>query len=70
MSKEMNFSRRDLCGREQLRRRGLLHHSRFADLGKAESGERGAEPDEKSAIRLGIASYTFRNFNREQMIGF
>jgi sugar phosphate isomerase/epimerase len=26
--------------------------------------------DEASPIRLGIASYTFRNFNRAQMIGF
>jgi len=26
--------------------------------------------DEGSAIRLGVASYTFRNFNRGQMIGF
>jgi sugar phosphate isomerase/epimerase len=26
--------------------------------------------DEGSAIRLGVASYTFRNFNRSQMIGF
>src|SRR5260370_17979247 len=26
--------------------------------------------DEGSAIRLGVASYTFRNFSRAQMIGF
>jgi sugar phosphate isomerase/epimerase len=26
--------------------------------------------DEASAVRLGLASYTFRNFNRAQMIGF
>src|SRR5258708_36825020 len=26
--------------------------------------------DEASPIRLGLASYTFRNFNRAQMIGF
>jgi sugar phosphate isomerase/epimerase len=26
--------------------------------------------DEASSIRLGVASYTFRNFNRAQMIGF
>ena len=29
-----------------------------------------SSPDEASPIRLGIASYTFRNFNRAQMIGF
>src|ERR1700716_1830051 len=27
-------------------------------------------PDESSPIRLGLASYTFRNFSRAQMIGF
>jgi len=27
-------------------------------------------PDEPSPIRLGLASYTFRNFSRAQMIGF
>jgi len=27
-------------------------------------------PDEASPIRLGVASYTFRNFNRAQLIGF
>ncbi len=26
--------------------------------------------DEGSAIRLGVASYTFRNFNRAQMVSF
>ena len=29
-----------------------------------------ALPDEGTAIRLGVASYTFRNFSRPQMIGF
>jgi hypothetical protein len=29
-----------------------------------------ASPDEASPIRLGVASYTFRNFSRAQMIGF
>jgi sugar phosphate isomerase/epimerase len=29
-----------------------------------------APADEGSAIRLGVASYTFRNFSRAQMIGF
>ncbi len=71
MSKEMNFSRRDFVRAGAVAAAGIAAPTAvFADLGKAESGERGAEPDEKSAIRLGIASYTFRNFNREQMIGF
>src|SRR5205823_14593689 len=30
----------------------------------------GRRADEGSAIQLGVASYTFRNFNRTQMIGF
>src|SRR5207248_8095089 len=30
----------------------------------------GASPEEGSLIRLGVASYTFRNFDRAQMIGF
>ena len=30
----------------------------------------GAPADEGSAIRLGLASYTFRNFSRAQMIGY
>jgi sugar phosphate isomerase/epimerase len=35
----------------------------------AQAAER-APADEGSAIRLGLASYTFRNFSRAQMIGF
>jgi sugar phosphate isomerase/epimerase len=35
----------------------------------AVSAER-APADKRSAIRLGLASYTFRNFSRAQMIGF
>src|ERR1035438_2875880 len=34
----------------------------FAELSQAVAGE--------APIRLGIASYTFRNFSRAQMIGF
>ena len=30
----------------------------------------GSSPDRRSPIRLGLASYTFRNFNRAQLIGF
>jgi hypothetical protein len=36
----------------------------FSSAGKSPS------TDEASRIRLGLASYTFRNFNRGQMIGF
>src|SRR4029077_6532810 len=69
MSKEKNFSRRDFV------RAGAVAAAAgialpTGTLAEIRYGERGAEPDEKSAIRLGIASYTFRNFNRAQMIGF
>jgi sugar phosphate isomerase/epimerase len=33
-------------------------------------GAKGLSADEESPIRLGMASYTFRNFSRTQMIGF
>jgi len=69
MSKEKNFSRRDFV------RAGAVAAAAgialpTGTLAEIRNGERGAQPDEKSAIRLGIASYTFRNFNRAQMIGF
>jgi len=68
MSKEKNFSRRDFV------RAGAVAAAAIAIpsgvLAETRSGGHGAEPDEKSAIRLGIASYTFRNFSRAQMIEF
>ncbi len=39
----------------------------FAETNKKESD---GSPIQGTGIRLGIASYTFRNFNRAQMIGF
>jgi sugar phosphate isomerase/epimerase len=68
MSKEKNFSRRDFVRAGAVAAAGVaLPHSVLAEI---RNGANGPEPDEKSAIRLGIASYTFRNFNRAQMIGF
>jgi len=67
MSKE-NFSRRDFVRAGAVAAAGIaLPGGALAEIRNA---VRGAEPDEKSAVRLGIASYTFRNFNRVQMIGF
>jgi sugar phosphate isomerase/epimerase len=68
MSKVRHCSRRDFV------RAGAVAAAGMALPGGApaeiRNAKRGAEPDEKPAIRLGIASYTFRNFNRAQMIGF
>jgi sugar phosphate isomerase/epimerase len=67
MSKVRHCSRRDFV------RAGAVAAAGMALPGGApaeiRNAKRGAEPDEKPAIRLGIASYTFRNFNRAQMIG-
>ena len=68
MSKEKNFSRRDFVRAGAVAAAGIAIPSGV--FAETRSGEPGAEPDEKSAIRLGIASYTFRNFSRAQMIGF
>jgi sugar phosphate isomerase/epimerase len=59
------YSRRDFV------RSGALAAAGFAASsdGFALAQER-PSADEASPIRLGIASYTFRNFNRTQMIGF
>jgi len=60
-----NYSRRDFV------RYGALIAAGFAVSRDvfALASER-PSPDEASPILLGIASYTFRNFNRAQMIGF
>jgi sugar phosphate isomerase/epimerase len=60
-----NFSRRDFV------RSGALVAAAFAASKEvfALAAER-APADEGPAIRLGVASYTFRNFSRAQMIGF
>jgi sugar phosphate isomerase/epimerase len=59
-----------------LTRRDFVYSSALVAAGLAASSEVFALPhehssaDESSPIRLGLASYTFRNFNRAQMIGF
>ena len=60
-----NFSRRDFV------RSGALIGAALAASNDVFAAEAGRPPaDEGSAIRLGVASYTFRNFTRAQMIGF
>jgi sugar phosphate isomerase/epimerase len=59
------LSRRDFV------RSGALVAAAIAAPKNVFAGPAGPPPgDEGSAIRLGVASYTFRNFTRAQMIGF
>ncbi len=60
-----NFSRRDFV------RSGALVAAALAASKDTLAASAGRPPtDERSPIRLGLASYTFRNFNRAPMIGF
>src|SRR5260370_30192093 len=59
------FSRRDFV------RSGALVGTAFAGSKEFFAAAAGRPAgDEGSAIHLGVASYTFRNFSRAQMIGF
>src|SRR6266849_7203914 len=59
------YSRRDFV------RFGALAGAAFAASSEGFAlAQEHPSPDEALPIRLGIASYTFRNFNRAQMIGF
>src|SRR5216684_4771847 len=65
MSRETTLSRRDFV------RSGVLTAAAFATPAHAFSLAYEPPPAaEGSPIRLGLASYTFRNFSRAQMIGF
>lgn len=68
MSKEKNLSRREFVRAGAVAAAGFsMPTSVFAETNKKESD---GSPIQGTGIRLGIASYTFRNFNRAQMIGF
>ena len=62
--------------RETLTRRNFVRSSALAATALATWGAPDADaqerpsPDEGLPVRLGLASYTFRNFTRAQMIGF
>jgi sugar phosphate isomerase/epimerase len=60
-----NFSRRDFVRSGAVVAAGLAGSNEFFAAGAEQP-----VPDEGSAIRLGVASYTFRNFSRAQLIGF
>jgi sugar phosphate isomerase/epimerase len=65
MSKKDSVSRRDFVRSTALLAPALAAPSKVFALAQAPLSTAGASP-----IRLGLASYTFRNFNREQLIGF
>ncbi len=65
MSKTDSFSRRDFVRSGALVAAACAAPSDIFSLAQERSST-----DEASPIRLGLASYTFRNFNRSQMIGF
>ena len=65
MSKKSTFSRRDFVRSSALVAGGFVASSDVITL--AQEPPSSGKP---SPIRLGLASYTFRNFTRTQMIGF
>jgi len=65
MSNKTTFSRRDFV------RSGAVVAAAFsAPAAVSALAHENSPPDEASPIRLGLASYTFRNVSRAQMIGF
>src|SRR5580700_6086203 len=65
MSNKTTLSRRDFV------RYGAVVAAAFsAPAAVSALAHETSSPDEASPIRLGLASYTFRNFSRVQMIGF
>jgi sugar phosphate isomerase/epimerase len=65
MSNKTTFSRRDFV------RSGAVVAAAFsAPAAVSALAHENSSPDEPLPIRLGLASYTFRNFNRAQLIGF
>jgi len=65
MSRKNTFSRRDF-----VRGGAMLAAACAAPNDVFSRARRPPSPDVAVPIRLGLASYTFRNFSRAQMIGF
>ena len=65
MSKPLELSRRNFVRSTALVTAALATSRRGMALADQSRG-----PDEKSPIRLGLASYTFRNFTRAQLISY
>ena len=65
MSNKTTFSRRDF-----VRSGAVVAAAFFAPAAVSALAHENSSPDQVLPIRLGLASYTFRNFSRAQMIGF
>jgi sugar phosphate isomerase/epimerase len=65
VSKNSNFSRRDF-----VRSGALVAAASLAPRNMLALGQQRPPAEQASPIRLGLASYTFRNFTRAQLIGF
>jgi sugar phosphate isomerase/epimerase len=65
MSNKTTFSRRDF-----VRSGAVVAAALSAPAAVAALAHENSPPDQALPIRLGLASYTFRNFSRAQMIGF
>jgi sugar phosphate isomerase/epimerase len=61
---------KDASSRRDFVRSSALVAAAFASKDIFAAAGRRPSPDQESPVRLGVASYTFRNFNRAQMIGF
>ena len=65
------MSKKNLLSRRDFVRSGALASAAFAaPIGVLATTQTHSSAEEASPIRLGLASYTFRNFSRTQMIGF
>jgi sugar phosphate isomerase/epimerase len=62
------MSRKNFVSRRDFVRSGAVVAAAFAVPSGVFSAQRAGSPDEP--VRLGLAGYTFRNFNRTQLIGF
>ncbi|MGC2184794.1 MAG: sugar phosphate isomerase/epimerase [Terriglobales bacterium] len=59
-----------VCSRRNFVRTGAAGAAALAAFGSFVPAEERPPADHASPVRLGLASYTFRNFTRTQMIGF
>jgi sugar phosphate isomerase/epimerase len=62
---------KDTCSRRSFVQSGAVLAAAYAASGAVFSvAQASATPEKPSPIHLGLASYTFRNFSRSQLIGF
>jgi sugar phosphate isomerase/epimerase len=70
MSNELPIIKNSVSRREFVRSGALLAAACAVPKSTLASDEEHSPSDEASPIRLGLASYTFRDFDRAQLIGF